>query len=235
VFGWHRFAVLVLAGASLAGPARAELAESSAAGGHGKGAAKASPAVQHEAKAGKPHGDPFEPGSNASAGAQGGKAKAGDSAAKGDKGGKDSPPKSAGKSGASLDNLMDDVVAEKGDKGKKPNNKEMDNLLKDVQKSEPAPVAKKEETVSGPPLAPSDISAAMAQVKARGNVCAKKFGRSGTAELKITVAKDGKVTDVVLAGKLAGTPIVGCIEQAVKTAAFRPNAGLRFDYRMDVR
>jgi hypothetical protein len=239
MIGWRMLTLLVLAGAGLAAPARADLAERSSESGRSSLETKARPVVQQlarKAKAGKATGDDVEPGAGDSAGAQTGKAKAADdSAAKGDKAGKEPAPKSAGKSGGSLDNLMNDVVSDKASKGKKADNKEMDALLKDVQKSEPAPVAKKAEPVSAPPLAPADISAAMAQVKVRGNACAKKFGRAGTAELKVTVAKDGKVTDVQLSGKLAGTPIADCIDQAVKTASFRANAGLRFDYRMDVR
>ena len=217
-------ALLVLADASLAVPARADLSDLSTAGEHGKGAAKAERVVQQlarKAKGGKPQGDPSEPGSDDATGGKGT--------------GKEPAPKSGGKSGASLDNLMDDVVSDKANKSKKQDNKEMDVLLKGVQKSDQAPVVKKEEPASAPPLAPADISAAMAQVKVRGNACAKRLGRAGTAELKITVAKDGKVSDVQLGGKLAGTPVAGCIEQAVKSASFRPNAGLRFDFRMDVR
>lgn len=158
---------------------------------------------------------------------------------KGDKAGKSAPPK-AGKSGQSLDNLMADVVSDDktsgASKGKKRDDKEMDALLKDVQKTDPAPVVKKAPPPPpAPPLSPSDITTAMAQVKVRGKACAQRFGRGGTAELKVTVAKDGKVTNVVLGGKLAGTPVAGCIDQAVRSANFRPNAGLTFDYRMDVR
>jgi hypothetical protein len=121
-------------------------------------------------------------------------------------------------------------------KSKKRDDKEMDALLKGVQKSDPAPVVKKAAPPPpAPPLSPADIKDAMAQVKVRGNVCAQRFGRGGTAELKITVGKDGKVSDVQLGGKLAGTPVADCIQQAVKSASFRPNAGLRFDYRIDVR
>jgi hypothetical protein len=240
--GWRVFALLAFAAGSLAVPAQADLARGpSTAGAHGQASAKAAPVAQklaRKAKAGKPS-DPFDSSSDDAAAAQSSKGKAAeDSAPKPDKAvpAKEPAPKAGSKSGDSLDNLMVDVVTDnKGNKGKKQDNKEMDALLKDVQKSEPAPAAKKEPTTSAPPLSPSDISTAMAQVKVRGNACAQRFGRSGTAELKITVAKDGKVTDVKLGGKLVGTPVAGCIEQAVKSAAFRPNAGLRFDYRMDVR
>lgn len=194
----------------LAAPARAELSPSAS-----PGSAKSGRAVQTLAKKAKAK-DPFD-----GAGDSAGKAKADES-------------KSASKSGDPLDSLMSDVVTDsKGGKGKK-DNKEMDAILKDVQKSDPTTTGKKEQPASAPPLSPADISAAMAQVKVKGNACAQRFSRAGTAELKITVSREGKVTDVVLAGKLAGTPVAGCIEQAVKSASFRPNAGLKFDYRMDV-
>lgn len=202
------FAVVVFAGGTLAAPARADLRLSaSAKAGSGRAA------VTVAKKAGKAK-DPFD-----GAGDSAGKGKADDS-------------KSASKSGDPLDSLMNDVVTD-SKKGKK-DSKEMDAILKDVQKADPTTTAKKDQPASAPPLSPADISAAMAQVKVKGNSCAQRFGRSGTAELKITVSREGKVTDVAVAGKLAGTPVAGCIEQAVKTAAFRPNAGLKFDYRMDV-
>lgn len=215
-------ALLALAGTSFPAPARADLSANPSAG-----PAKARPTVETVArKANKPQNDPFDEngdGANASHKGKGSGDSNTDKSA--DKSAKGSDP---------LDSLLNDAVSDKSSKGKK-DNKEMDALLKDVQKTDPTLAAKKDSsTTSAPPLSSADISAAMAQVKVRGNACAQKFGRSGTAELKITVAKDGKVTDVQVSGKLAGTPIVACIEQAVKTAAFRPNAGLRFDYRMDV-
>lgn len=216
----------MLVSVSLAAPARADLeASGSASPGLHLVAKTRNTGRTVAKKAGKTRQDPAD-GEGDSAG----KGKTGDeSSAKGDKSGK------AARSGDSLDSLMNDVVSDpKGGKPKK-DNKEMDALLKDVQKSDPAPAAKKEQPASAPPLSPADISAAMAQVRVKGNACAQRFGRSGTAELKVTVARDGRVTDVQLGGKLAATPVAGCIEQAVKTASFRPNAGLKFDYRMDVR
>lgn len=205
------FAVVVFAGGTLSASARADLRPSASA----KGADGSGHAVQKMAKKSGKSKDPFDvEGSSA------GKGKSDDS-------------KSGAKSGDPLDSLMNDVVAD-SKKGKK-DSKEMDAILKDVQKSDPSTTAKKDQPASAPPLAPAEISAAMTQVKVKGNACAQRFGRSGTAELKITVSRDGKVTDVAVAGKLAGTPVAGCIEQAVKTASFRPNAGLKFDYRMDVR
>jgi hypothetical protein len=194
----------------------------------GAGAAKVEPAARTLArKSGKRRGGRSERGSAGSGDATSGKARKGTT---GDH--------SAAKSGesSSLDSLMADVVSEdKTSKGKKENSKEMDAILKDVQKAEPAPVAKKPPPAAAPPLSPAEISSAMGQLKVRGNACAHRAGRGGTAELKITVSKEGRVTDVKVGGKLAGTPAATCIEQAARAIIFRPNAGLRFDYRMDVR
>jgi hypothetical protein len=49
------------------------------------------------------------------------------------------------------------------------------------------------------------------------------------------VSKDGNVTGVSVGGKLANTPVAGCIEKAARAASFPRSAGLRFDYRIDVR
>jgi hypothetical protein len=194
-------------------------------------------------KPGKRKSDPFEPGSDASGGASRAQARKGkaadDSAARADGAGaaRESNAKSGGSgSGASLDSLMAGVVSEEKAKGKARDNREMDAILKDVQKkNEPAPVVKKEEPTTAPPLSPAEIGAAMSQLRARGNSCAQRLGRGGTAELKITVSKDGKVTDVRMGGKLAGTPVGSCVEQAARAITFRRNAGLRFDYRIEVR
>jgi hypothetical protein len=199
----------------------------------GAGAAKVEPAARTLArKSGKRRGGRSERGSAGSGDATSGKAR------KGKTGDNSAGKESAAKSGesSSLDSLMADVVSEdKTTKGKKENSKEMDAILKDVQKAEPAPVAKKPPPAAAPPLSPTEISSAMGQLKVRGNACAHRAGRGGTAELKIAVSKEGRVTDVKVGGKLAGTPVATCIEQAARAITFRPNAGLRFDYRMDVR
>jgi len=134
-----------------------------------------------------------------------------------------------------LDNLMADVVTENKGKGKKRESKDIDAMLKDVQKSNPEPAPKREAPPPPPALTPADIAKAMTVVKARGKDCARRLGQTGVAELKITVGKDGKVTEAIVGGALEGTPVAACIEKAARAAAFRPNAGLRFDYRIDVR
>ena len=147
---------------------------------------------------------------------------------------KSEPAPRAAKSADGLDNLMADVMTDNKGKGKKRENKDIDAMLKDVQKSQPAPAPKREAQAELPPLTSADISKAMAKVKTRGNSCAQQFGGKGVAELKLTVGKNGKVSDVVVGGKIADTPLATCIEKAARAAAFPPNAGLKFDYRIEV-
>ncbi len=139
----------------------------------------------------------------------------------------------AAQSSDPLDNLMADGVT--GGKGKKRENKDLDALLKDVQKSQPEPPPKREVPPPAASLSPADISRVMAGVKTRGNECAERLGQKGIAELKITVGKDGHVTNVHVGGKVAGTPLAACVEKATRAATFPASSGLRFDYRIDCR
>lgn len=136
-----------------------------------------------------------------------------------------------------LDDLMGGPATEGAPaaKGKRSTSREIDAMLKDVQKSEPPPPPKKSEPAALPPLTASDISKAMAAVKTRANECGKSLGQKGMAELKLTVGKDGKVSNVAVAGKSAGSPLGECVARAARAASFPPNAGLKFDYRIDVR
>ncbi len=132
-----------------------------------------------------------------------------------------------------LDNLMADGLTD--NKGKKRQNKDLDALLKDVQKSKPEPPPKREAPPPAAPLSPADISRVMAGVKTRSNGCAQRLGQKGIAELKITVGQDGHVTNVHVGGKVAGTPLAACVEKATRAATFPASSGLRFDYRIDCR
>jgi len=143
----------------------------------------------------------------------------------------------APKSGDSLDNLMADVVTDTKGKSKPREGKGLDALLKDVQsgKSEPAPAPKREAPEALPQLSPADISKVMVGVKMRSKDCAQQLGQKGIAEVKLAVGKDGAVTDVTVGGKMANTPIAACIQKAARAASFPRSAGLRFDYRIDLR
>jgi hypothetical protein len=146
---------------------------------------------------------------------------------------KSEPAKKSAKSNDSLDNLMMDAPSDS--KGKKHDNKDIDALLKDVQKPRAEPATKKEAPPPAPPLSASDISRVMSGVKTRSKECANKLGQKGVAELKITVGKSGAVSDVHLGGKLVNTPVGACIEKVTRAAVFPPSSGLVFDYRVDAR
>jgi hypothetical protein len=55
------------------------------------------------------------------------------------------------------------------------------------------------------------------------------------ADLRLVVGKDGRVSDVSVRGKLAGSSLAECIAQAARGASFPPNSGLKFNYRIDVQ
>jgi hypothetical protein len=149
-----------------------------------------------------------------------------------------SPTKSRpARGGGSLDDLMADVATGSGSASKDRRNtsKEIDAMLKDVQKSDPPPPPKRAEPAALPPLTASDIAKVMGGVKTGASACGRRFGQNGVADLRLTVGKDGRVSDVALRGKLAGSPIARCISEAVRGATFPRNSGLKFDYRIDVQ
>ena len=139
------------------------------------------------------------------------------------------------KSSDTLDELMAGVPGGSKPRDRRNTSKEIDAMLKDVQKSEPAPLPKHTEPASLSPLTAADIAKVMGAVKTRANACSKQFGQTGLADLKLTVGKDGRVSDVALRGKLADLPIAECIAKAARGATFPPNTGLKFDYRIDVQ
>ena len=146
---------------------------------------------------------------------------------------KSEPSKTSAKSSDSLDNLMADSPSD--GKGKKRENKDIDALLKDVQKPRAEPAPKKAAPASAPSLSAADIARVMNGVKTRSKECANKLAQKGVAELKITVGKSGAVSDVHLGGQLVNTPVGACIEKVTRAAVFPPSSGLVFDYRVDAR
>jgi hypothetical protein len=139
------------------------------------------------------------------------------------------------KSGDALDDLMTGVVGGGSKPAKRSTSKEIDVMLKGVQKSEPPPPPKRAEPAPLPPLTASDIATAMAGVKTSANGCGRRFGQSGVADLKLTVGRDGRVTDAAVQGKLADSPIAQCIAKAARRTTFPRSAGLKFDYRIAVQ
>ena len=133
----------------------------------------------------------------------------------------------------SLDTLMADGVTDR--KSKPHQDKGLDALLNDVQKGKPDSPPKHDAPAPLPSLSQSDITRVMAEVKTRGKECARQLGQKGIAELNLVVGKEGRVTQVSVGGNVANTPLAACIEKAVRAASFPRSAGLRFDYRIDVR
>jgi hypothetical protein len=216
--------------AAVATPAHAEVAVAEAPAAHpqhAKGAVKTTSSASTPTRKSSGLEDPFAGADESApvAAAPSGKSKPVPS--------EPAPKPSASKSHDSLDSLMTDGVADS--KGKKRESKDLDALLKDVQKSTPEPPPKREAPPPASALSPSDISKVMAGVKTRGNQCSQRLGQKGVAELKITVGKDGHVTDVNVGGKVADTPLAACVEKAIRAATFPPSSGLRFDYRIDCR
>jgi hypothetical protein len=197
---------------------------------HGKAAAKASPAG-HKPSFDEPFaaesGGAAEPKPAANPSRKSSEAPSAAAPAKKE------PAKTSAKSGDALDNLMADSPGD--GKAKKHESKDIDALLKDVQKPRVEPAAKKEAPPPAPSLSAADIARVMSGVKARGKECATKLGQKGVAELKISVSKSGAVSDVHLGGKLVDTPVGACIEKVTRAAVFPPSSGLVFDYRVDAR
>jgi predicted Zn finger-like uncharacterized protein len=80
------------------------------------------------------------------------------------------------------------------------------------------------------PLAREDIVRGMNGVMPKGRECFAQYKVPGIANVKVTVAPSGRVTNGVVVGKFAGTPSGSCVESALKGAKFPASAGLTFDY-----
>jgi hypothetical protein len=222
-----------------AAPAPAEVAVAEPAVSHpqhGKGAAKAPSAAGPPTHKGSNYQDPFavddDRANAAKAAAPSGKPKPAQAEPAAVAKSEPAPKPVTAKSHDSLDNLMADGVADS--KGKKKESKDIDALLKDVQKK-PDPAPKHEAPPPAVALSPADISKVMAGVKTRSSQCAQRLGQKGIAELKITVSREGAVTDVHVGGKIADTPLAACVEKATRAATFPASTGLKFDYRVDAR
>jgi hypothetical protein len=137
--------------------------------------------------------------------------------------------------GAGLDDLMNDMGSEGKPQDKRRTSREIDAMLKDVQKSEPPPPPKRAAPQPLPPLTASDIAKVMAGVKSSASACGKRFGQNGVADLKLSVGTNGRVSNVAVHGKLADSPAGACVAQAARGAVFPRSGGLTFDYRIDVR
>ena len=141
------------------------------------------------------------------------------------------------KSHGSLDDLMVDGPSAGGKAHeKRSTSREIDAMLKNMQKSDPVPAPTRvEPAAAAPSLTAADIGRVMGGVKSKAADCGKRFGDSGVADLKLTVGKDGTIASVAIRGKLADTLVGRCVVQAAHNAEFPRNSGLTFDYRIDVR
>jgi predicted Zn finger-like uncharacterized protein len=74
-------------------------------------------------------------------------------------------------------------------------------------------------------LSRDDIVKGMNGVVPRAKECYKQFKVPGQADVTVKVAKTGKVSDVQVKGKFAGTPTGSCVADAVRSAKFAPNDG----------
>jgi predicted Zn finger-like uncharacterized protein len=102
-----------------------------------------------------------------------------------------------------------------------------------------APAARREEEeASGAraaPLSMQDVVRGMNGVMPKARDCYNQYKVPGVANVKVTVAPSGRVSNVVVTGKFAGTPSGACVESALKTAKFNASNGLTFDYVVPLR
>lgn len=77
-----------------------------------------------------------------------------------------------------------------------------------------------------------DVIAGLNQLRGELSECSK--GRSGTAEIDLTIASTGAVTYALIAGDYAGTPQGSCIARTIRGAHFEPfkKPRVRILYRM---
>jgi predicted Zn finger-like uncharacterized protein len=85
------------------------------------------------------------------------------------------------------------------------------------------------------PLSSQDVVRGMSAVMPKARDCYNQYKVPGVANVKVTVMPSGRVSNVVVTGKFAGTPSGSCVESALKTAKFNPSAGLTFDYVVPLR
>jgi hypothetical protein len=78
----------------------------------------------------------------------------------------------------------------------------------------------------------ADVIAGLNQLRGELSECSK--GRSGTAEIDLTIASSGAVSYALIGGDYAGTPQGSCIARAVRAARFEPftKPRVRIIYRM---
>ena len=74
-------------------------------------------------------------------------------------------------------------------------------------------------------LGRGDVMAGMAGVQPRALACHQQYHVAGTAMVKVTIAKNGRVSTAAVQGALAGTPTGECVARAVRGASFKKFRG----------
>jgi len=75
-----------------------------------------------------------------------------------------------------------------------------------------------------------DLVRAMQGVTPRVRECFNQYKVPGTAMVKVTVARGGRVSSASVSGKFGGTPTGTCVESAVRSARFPPVEAYVFDF-----
>jgi hypothetical protein len=133
------------------------------------------------------------------------------------------PPKPKASKG-SLDDLLEGALG-----GRK-------QAAAPAPKREEEPAAKKGGGDSEEPLSREDLVKGMSAIMPKASkACYDQFKVPGMADAYLTIGKNGRVTDVKVRGKFAGTPTGSCVEAAVKQARFPPNAGQNTGYPIFVK
>jgi hypothetical protein len=65
-----------------------------------------------------------------------------------------------------------------------------------------------------------DIATAISRIKPTVAACSEQDSAEGLANLRVTIANSGKVSNVQVTGKFAGTPTGDCVVRAVRGAPF---------------
>jgi predicted Zn finger-like uncharacterized protein len=128
----------------------------------------------------------------------------------------------------SLDDLLEGALS-----GKKPRARPSNN-----DDDSPGPSRKgasAEPAAAAGPLAKSAVVSGMNGIKGKINECYSQFKVPGMAMVNVVIGKNGKVSSATVIGKFAGTPTGGCVEKAVKSAAFPPSEGLTTPYPFQLR
>jgi hypothetical protein len=136
----------------------------------------------------------------------------------------------------SLEDLMSSsVTPHRSSRG----NRELDKKLAGFNETRDADPPARKKVVEEPPaahaLTRTEVQTVMRGVQGKVGDCYKQFHVGGPADVKVTVAEGGSVSNVALSGPFTGTPTGSCVERAVKAASFPASSGLRFDYRLSLR